>query len=152
MRAYLIRHGHAVSADTAGADDRRWLSEQGRAQLVGVAERLRDLRVSFDAVVCSPLVRAVQTAELLAGAVGFTGAVEVTAALAPGAPADRAEDELAARGVAVAAVGHEPGISALAARLCGRLLRPFRPGQVACVDGGALAWWIDPDAGIVRPA
>ena len=67
MRIYLVRHGDAVPEEDAGSDRDRWLSPRGR-------EAARDprpaacasRRVEPDAIVCSPLPRAVQTAELLA--------------------------------------------------------------------------------------
>lgn len=54
---YLVRHGEA--------DDDGFLTENGRQQAIATGEHLRDVR--FRAVRHSPLSRAEQTAELIAG-------------------------------------------------------------------------------------
>lgn len=65
-RLYLIRHG----ATQSSAEDRFSgsvdieISEEGKFQVRRLAERLADDSIS--AVYCSPLIRAVQTAEILA--------------------------------------------------------------------------------------
>jgi broad specificity phosphatase PhoE len=69
-RIYLARHGQST-----WNVERRWtghadppLSERGRAQASEACDRLRELR--FDAVVSSTLVRAVETASIIATALG----------------------------------------------------------------------------------
>ena len=72
MRLVLIRHGassHAarsIIADVAGCQG---LTEHGQAQALALAERLRATGELHDCSVllCSPVARARQTAELLAG-------------------------------------------------------------------------------------
>src|SRR5262249_61666155 len=54
---YLVRHGEA--------DDEGFLTEAGRQQATATGEHLRDVR--FRAIRHSPLARAEQTAELIAG-------------------------------------------------------------------------------------
>lgn len=66
----LLRHGESV-----GNAQSRWqgqsdypLTERGRAQASALAERWRSEEVKFDLVIASPLVRAKETAEIIAAA------------------------------------------------------------------------------------
>jgi probable phosphoglycerate mutase len=52
------------------------LSEKGRQQAHLVAERWLQSGVCFDAVISSPLLRARQTAEIIAETLGYSGAIE----------------------------------------------------------------------------
>jgi len=143
----LIRHAHAVDrAEEHIGDEERWLTAKGRdvARRMGVAVRRRGVHI--DEVWTSPLVRAVQTAELVAGGAGYGGAVVVLVELAPGGRLRRVAEALQASAGVVAAVGHEPDISTLAARLCGQpAFPPFKKGQVVAIDAAEVAWTLDPD-------
>jgi phosphohistidine phosphatase len=67
MDIYLIRHGAAVDLDNEIPEEGfRYLTREGRKKSAQVAERLKDLHVHFDLILTSPLVRAVQTAEIFA--------------------------------------------------------------------------------------
>jgi phosphohistidine phosphatase len=150
VKVYLVRHAEAVAADEAGSDNDRWLSARGREQARVLARLLREQGVALDAVLSSPLPRAVQTAELVAGAVDFVGVVEVLPALAPGAHPRVAANELASRGAAVMVVGHEPGISALGAFLLGKPgFPPFRTAQACVLEDGAPTFTARADIGQV---
>ncbi len=147
MRVYLIRHAHAVDEGASLPDEARWLSPKGRQVARAVGKRLREQGVYVDAILTSPLVRSVQTAELIAAALDFTAPIEASAALAPGVPARVVAQTLPPYGVSVAVVGHEPGISALGAFLLGRpSFPPFRKGQVSVVEDGQPGWWLDPES------
>jgi phosphohistidine phosphatase len=147
VRVFLFRHSKAVDEGPALPDEHRFLSQAGRRRAREVGARLRQEGVSFDAVVSSPLARALQTAELVADQVGFLGEIEVLSRLAPGFPARLAAQELPARGVSVAVFGHAPGISDLGAFLCSRPSFPgLKPGHCAVVDDGQPRWWLDPES------
>ena len=65
---YLIRHGVAEERGDAWPDDaKRPLTEDGMSRLRKAARGLARLGVAFDVVLTSPLVRARQTAEIVAG-------------------------------------------------------------------------------------
>src|SRR5205085_6774843 len=114
-----------------------WLSARGREAARGLARLLREQNVELDAVVSSPLPRALQTAELVAGGLDFLGVVEAMPELAPGCHPRRAAEELGARGRAVLVVGHEPTISSLGAFLLGLPSFPaFRTAQCAAIESG----------------
>lgn len=152
MKVYLIRHAHAVDEGLRLDDAARWLSAKGRRVAREVGTLLAAEGVAFDAVLSSPLARALQTAELVAAAAGYAGVVEVLPPLQPGVPPRVAAAALAEHGLAVAVVGHEPGISGLGAHLLGRPSFPgFKKGQVVLVEDGRALWSVDPDAMIVVP-
>ena len=135
---YLIRHADAVSEDVAGLDDDRWLSARGREAARGLARLLREEQVEVDAIVTSPLARAVQTAELIADGLAYLGPIECLRALAPGAHPRPAATAIAARGLSVAVIGHEPSMSMLGAFLLGVPAFPsFRTAQACAIVDGA---------------
>lgn len=137
MKLYLVRHGDAVPEEEAGSDRDRWLSPRGREQVRGLARLLREQQLELDAVVSSPLPRAVQTAELLAGALDHLGVLEARRYLEPSAQPAVAARDLRARGGDVLVVGHEPCISALAAVLLGVVSFPtFRTAQCCAIKDG----------------
>jgi len=133
---YLVRHAAAVdAADTAG-DEQRYLTPKGRKVFQKTADELHDLGVKFDLIVSSPLVRTIQTAELLATGTRYKGEVIAADALAPGGRTMEFLLRLAAahRGEKIALVGHEPRMGQLAGQLLGRGSIPFRKGQVMRID------------------
>lgn len=147
MKLYLIRHAEAVSPGPGVPDTYRYLTVNGRQKCREVGRLLREASVAFDAVVTSPLVRAVQTAELIADAVDYLGPIESHTAFTPGAYAQLACEELLKRGSSVAVVGHEPGMSELAAFLVGQPgFAPFRLAQVSYFEHRRPVWKIHPDA------
>jgi len=138
VKVYLVRHAEAVAEDVAGSDRDRWLSARGREAARVLARLLREQGVAPDAVLSSPLPRAVQTAELVAAGLDFLGIVEVLPYLTPGAHPRVAAEELVTRGDAVVVVGHEPSISALGAYLLGRpSFPPLRTAQACAIEHGA---------------
>jgi phosphohistidine phosphatase len=88
MELYVIRH---VIAEPLGqrnefSDEKRALTKEGRGRAREAAKGLRKLGVEFDLMLTSPLVRAVETAEIVAEAMGLGPKdVQETANLAPGA-------------------------------------------------------------------
>jgi phosphohistidine phosphatase len=153
VKLYLVRHAHAVPEAAQLPDEQRYLSVEGREVARSVANKLRAAGVRLHACITSPLVRAVQTAELFAHGLGFAHEVETLFALAPGFPprvvTERVEGLVDSLGkaAAVALVSHEPGITALGAHLIGgRAFPQFRPAQVTLVEDGRAIWTFTPDA------
>lgn len=141
MIAYLVRHARAVDADYDLDDAHRWLTPDGRRCARAVGERLAALGCRPAHVVTSPLVRAVQTAELLLSGLGSDAPVSTLAALAPGLPPRLVEAGLVQLVGPLLVVGHEPSITALGSHLTGgRPFPPFQVTQVALVERGKLAW------------
>jgi phosphohistidine phosphatase len=156
IELYLVRHGLAEDRGEAWPDDaKRPLTEEGMAKLRKAARALARLGVSFDVILASPLVRARQTAELIAAGFDPKPHIVTAESLAPGGSpaAVMADLEKHAKRERVALVGHEPGIGELAARLIGsRHPVPFKKGGICRIDvlslppsgPGELRWLVTP--------
>jgi phosphohistidine phosphatase len=151
----LVRHGEALATSDQG-DAGRTLSERGRAVVSALAERFVRERWRPDSVWASPLLRAQQTAAILAGRACPGVAVETLGVLTPDHGPDDVIEELRARGARghVVLVGHQPLMGDLVARLCakadgsfaaGGLIRIEFPGPLAR-GAGTLTLQIRPDA------
>ena len=83
---YVMRHGLAVARGSVRFSDdaQRPLEPEGKAKMREIAEGLK--RVGFDAdwIVTSPLVRAVETAEIIAESLDSRAPVDVCEAMRPG--------------------------------------------------------------------
>ncbi len=138
MMLYLMRHGHAVPGH-AMTDSARYLDARGRKEARAVGRKLRDKAVVVDVIVCSPLVRAVQTAELVAVELGYQAEIVAIAALEPDAAPAGAVRALEALGARILAVSHEPLVSELSAHL-GAGGAGYQTGQVTLITGGQRLW------------
>jgi phosphohistidine phosphatase len=125
MKLVILRHAKALSPETFAASGRdegmRPLTKAGRKSAKRVAKGLRVLLPAVDSVAASPLLRAEQTAELIAEAYGDLG-VEDLSELAPGASWDGLLRWLNGRrqGSTVVMVGHVPELNVLVTwLLCG---------------------------------
>jgi len=160
MRLLLMRHGSAVDPSVAGDDHRRWLTEDGRERVRAQCGRLAELRYTPDVILSSPLVRAVQTAELVASGSTASPAVRVASELHPslGTTGDVTDALAQLEEETVLCVGHEPSIRVLASHLAGAALPVFRTGMIVAVQwepgrGGRCEWWLDPyaDPALIHP-
>lgn len=154
IRLYLVRHGAAEDAAAGAPDALRALSLKARRRFHKTA---RSFGRKLDVILTSPLVRAVQTAEILAGEVKH-GALAVLQELAPDQSPEallKAVSKRAGKAGSVALVGHEPQLSRLLAALAHlpaatAAKLDIRPGAVVRVDVNALPqaknaearWWI----------
>ncbi len=150
MRLYFLRH--ATASDVAPNDQLRELTNEGRdeARIAGAA--LSALEVKPSHILSSPLVRANQTATIVAKALGFRGAIESTDTLKNGVPTRELLKTLKAYGpeTELLLVGHMPSLSEHIAHLVGCRNAegiPLGKGGVACVeleqvrqDRGQLRW------------
>jgi phosphohistidine phosphatase len=151
VRIYLVRHGEAVPEDDAGSDRDRWLAARGREQVRVLGRVLREHGLSPDAIVSSPLPRAVQTAELLAGALDYLTPIATWRCLEPSAQPQVAARDLPTLGESVIVVGHEPSISALGAHLLGRpAFPPFRTSQCCALEDGKPTFLARGDLGYAQ--
>jgi phosphohistidine phosphatase len=159
MLFVLIRHGIAEDRESFAAsgqsDSLRPLTKHGRWKMERVALGLRRAVRSIDVLATSPLVRAAQTAAIVAEA--YHVDPTTTAAFAPDAPLDAALEWLRRERSAavVAAVGHEPHLGALATWLLTGLTEsriPLRKGGACAVEfsgapragTGKLSWELTP--------
>jgi phosphohistidine phosphatase len=154
---YIVRHAIAAERGSEWPDDtKRPLTERGINRFKEVVKGLRRLDITVDEVFTSPLVRARQTAELLASGLEGKAPVKVLDALAPGHTAASVMTQLArvAKRRRVALVGHEPELGELAAYLigAGRALA-FKKGGICRIDLGSLTsksaaslvWFLPPN-------
>jgi len=153
---YLIRHGLAEERGNSWPDDaKRPLTDEGISRMRKSVRGLSRLGVTLDVVLTSPLVRARQTAEIVAAGVSPRPSLISAESLAPDGSfaAVVADLEKHVRKGRIALVGHEPGIGELAARLIGsRHAIEFKKGAVCRVDlatippsgPGDLRWLLTP--------
>ena len=85
MNLYLMRHGIAVPADDPGViqDKERPLTGKGIKRMRRAARGLRRLEIEFDGILTSPLLRARQTADIVAATLGMESRLEELSDLAP---------------------------------------------------------------------
>lgn len=155
MQLLIIRHAIAEDreefAKSGEPDDARPLTAFGKQRMVRNVRGLKRVVPAIDLLATSPLVRAVQTASVIADAYGI-GEVAVCEAMRPERPIkdlarwlgrNREHD-------VVAVVGHDPHVSVLATWLMTGLEEPrvvFKKGGCLMLDvpnrpsGGATLLW-----------
>jgi phosphohistidine phosphatase len=161
MHIYLMRHGIAVAADDPSIkqDGDRPLTAKGTKRMRRAAQGLRRLKIPFDGILTSPLLRARQTAELVASALGKEARVEEIAGLAP-----ESSVEQLLRGLTryqdrrhLLLVGHEPLLSHTAVHLLGgqqpvKFTIELKKGSLCCIEiedlptakAASLHWLLTP--------
>lgn len=160
MNLLLVRHGPAgdrLAWAAAGKDDFvRPLEPGGRRRMREVARGLAWVVDPPEALATSPLVRSVQTADVLARALDVPAAEELDALRPGSAPRALLPWLRARRGAALAVVvGHEPHLGSLASWLLAGRLRPLlglKKGGACLLDLGGrpgegaaeLLWMMTP--------
>jgi phosphohistidine phosphatase len=129
MQLYLVRHAEAAPGEP---DELRTLTPEGRKTARALGVRLAADGVRVEAVLTSPLLRARETGEAIAAALGCSS--EPTEELAFGATADNVRRAVAGRGETVVAVGHQPDCGRIAAELTGGDEPRFPPGGMVRID------------------
>jgi len=155
VEVFLVRHAQSVDETLEIKDPARPLTAEGRDQARGLGERLRWHDCEPTHVFTSPLVRAVQTAELVIGALGSPCFVNVEPALAPAASARAVVAALAALpdDASVMLFGHEPGLSDVAALLVGDPDVPaLAKAEAVRITNGRVRWRFAWDAEAPTPA
>jgi len=152
MQLYFVRHGRAEDRDLWPAPDHlRPLTADGINRMQAAAKIMRKLEIAPVTVLTSPLVRARQTAEIVAEALDC-GLVE-TQALAPGFGVSALAELLPAYPDAdsLLLVGHEPDFSLTVESLMAGGRVTVKKGSLIRVDlfspdppRGTLAWIIPP--------
>ena len=118
MNLFLLRHGIAVERDEFdfANDDARPLTPKGQRQLRRTAAALRLMKLRFDVILSSPLVRARQTAEMVAAQLKLKNRLVLAEELRPAGAAEPLIQKIAARQTRmenILLVGHEPDLSGL---------------------------------------
>lgn len=110
----MIRHAPAVKLDREIAEDSfRYLSSEGRARSVQIAEKLHKLHISFDLILSSPIVRAVQTAEIFSNIMQHKGDFKTASELIGGSSFHRFQQLLNRNShyKSIACFGHSPDMN-----------------------------------------
>lgn len=154
MELYFLRHGIAADVGPDGLGDAgRPLTKEGIAKMRAGARGLRRLGLQLDALLSSPLVRAHETATIVARELGLE--LQLADELAPGCDIAQlfallGEHRAAER---VMLVGHEPDFSILIGALTGGSRVLMKKGGLGRVDidlleegAGTLAWLLPPRA------
>lgn len=121
MYLYIIRHAEAVERSPGDIDATRALTSRGRNRFRLVGTTLKKMSISPDLIATSPLIRAVQTAEILASSISSTCDLLVVPELAKGFSLQQLQDFLNSHASCsqVAIVGHEPALGNLTQELLG---------------------------------
>ena len=119
---YLLRHGKAEDAGAGRSDSDRRLTMKGRHEITGIAAWIESQDLSFDLIAASPLVRAQETAAIVADTLGVPERLMAWKVLVPGGDPDTVcrEIDTYAGADSILLVGHEPLLSSLIGRIiCG---------------------------------
>ena len=154
MNIYIVRHAIAEEKSSSGNDAARVLASEGKRKMKEAALGFARLEPEIEKIFSSPLVRALQTAQIIASP--LKKKVEELEELAPG----RSPQEVLARLVkmrdigSVMLAGHEPNCSELAAYLLGNsthLEIEFKKGAICLIQmqsltpgSGILIWHLSP--------
>lgn len=151
MELILMRHGRAESLSSRITDSQRELTQTGRRRVqeaaIGLARsRLIDLHNVM--IWSSPLLRALQTAQILADAWGGLAVAEYEAVARGDLETLAAGWTVVSPGYSLVIVGHEPYLSSWAERIAGVYL-PFKRASAAGFSirdipsgKGKLRWYI----------
>ena len=157
MLLYLMRHGIAIDREDpeCPADAERYLTKKGMEKTREVALGLRALGIHPEAMLSSPFVRAVQTAEVTAAVFGFSrDKIRQTDALIFGhKPAELFRELAKIRAKEVMCFGHAPHLDEIIAFVlgCRGTVTSLKKAGVACLEletmappRGALLWLCTP--------
>ena len=148
MKLYFVRHTSA--AESATSDAKRPLSRQGEEEARRVGAALAGIRVKPSRIFSSPLLRARQTAGLIAGQLNFAGPTDARDELLNGRSTSELLAALKGAGDAVVLIGHMPSLAEHVAAIVGENSPAeftFGKGTVACIEldwptlsAGKLQW------------
>jgi len=142
MNIYLIRHGDAEKASVQKKDSERTLTPEGEQKIKTAAEGWKLLIPQFSHIISSPLVRALQTAEIVAQVYKFTGKIITDKRLMFGNKTEELinlANEI--MGHDMAFVGHEPDFSEHVSRLTSNsgVKIDFKKGMIVKISFPAKA-------------
>lgn len=156
MIVYIVRHGIAVARDDpkVTSEAERPLTADGVKKTRSAALGLRRLGAKPDVFITSPYVRAAQTAEIFAEALGFSPAkIRVSEAFkATGNPAEALKEIQRIRAREIACFGHAPHLDQMIAQLAGArgVFTQLKKAGIACFEHSApqgrwdLLWLLTP--------
>jgi len=122
LNLFLLRHGVAVDRDPQSFPDdaSRPLTLKGEDRVRLVSDAMQALELSFDGIISSPCMRARQTAEIVASALGLRRQLQFREELTPGGDPKallRFINRMQPAPENLLLVGHEPYLSELLSML-----------------------------------
>ena len=156
MQIYILRHGIAEDGRAGEPDSDRALTSEGKKKLRNVLRVAREAGVKPSLILTSPYRRAVQTAQLAAEMLEYSGNLLRTEALEPGSHPQSVWEEIRSHKNEdeILLAGHEPLFGALTGYLlgCPNLQIDFKKGALACIEidrfasepRGVLKWILTP--------
>jgi phosphohistidine phosphatase len=156
MLLYLMRHGIAEDRSITGGDAGRELTQRGTLRTAMVAKGLDKLGIHFDRIICSPYVRARQTAEIVARITRCESDIVHDERLVPQAQLEDVSDLIRENDDVdtLLLTGHEPSMSTFISGLCadGHLVIEVKKASVTAIDiqrfrplaAGTLLWALPP--------
>lgn len=140
MDIHILRHGiaAALGPDNNFQDEQRELTAEGVQKMRSAAQGLVRLEIDFDLIASSPLIRAQQTARIVAEALKFREPIASWDELVPEGQVEHVMNRLAGcqNRNSVLLVGHQPNVGCLAAYLLSVNARrsfPFKKGAILSV-------------------
>lgn len=113
MDLLILRHGDAGRSSLSPGDSKRSLTSEGRQEVVDLSNGILSLKIKLDGVLTSPLLRAKQTAEIVAKSLKYKGEIKELDSLKP--EGNRLEFYSALSKLkqdsTILVVGHEPYLS-----------------------------------------
>ncbi len=142
MRLYFLRHGLAGEReDWRGDDAQRPLTPEGIKKMEREAKTIARLELGLDAIVTSPLVRAAQTARIVADELQLRDVLVEDANLGLDFDLGRLRSVIENHPAADALmlVGHEPSMSRTLGLIVGGARIDLKKGALACADVDPLS-------------
>ena len=137
MNIYLVRHTEAEKSAFGKKDYERQLTQHGEVKIKNAAEGWKSLIPSIDLIVSSPLVRAVQTAEIIKNVYNFSKDIIIDKAISPGSHTEQICEVANTYDVEnIFFVGHQPDLGEHASNLIsseGALIE-FKKGTIAKIS------------------
>ena len=156
MKLFLIRHGEAIDYETESVktDGLRFMTPKGRKISRDVFKKIKEEMRGLDIIFTSPLIRAVQTAEILANVIRFENDVEIAGELVASSTSAKVLELIKrnSKNESIALIGHEPMLGELVTFLSDRknLNFSFKKSGVCLIDfdckkeTGNFIWYFDP--------
>ncbi|MHB8601985.1 MAG: phosphohistidine phosphatase SixA [Nitrosotalea sp.] len=113
MDLLILRHGEAGRRSPSPGDSKRALTDGGKQEIADLSNGLKSLEVKLDGIFTSPLLRAKQTAEIVAKSLKYKGKIEELDSLKPEGSKLEFYSSLSKlkQDAVVLVVGHEPYLS-----------------------------------------
>jgi phosphohistidine phosphatase len=140
MKLVFVRHGAAVDRTAEISEEMRHLTPEGRVFFRKTASTMLKNGVEPALILSSPLIRAVQTADIMAETLSYCGPLLLRTELKPGFGMQALERLLVEYHSAgeLVLVGHEPDLSTIISFLL------QLPGWISLKKGAAVKVKIDP--------